>query len=199
MQQAQHSSNSLAAAAEYPHSNQQQQQPYPQPQTATLARPEYHLHHQTQLYTSVPSLSTIPPNPFTLQPSPSSPMYPKIATACVKTIWEPTLGIEAKGMLSKGSFLQRSTSSIGLLGKSGGESSWKFCVVKVQPGTRTLAVFRGDKRGGGRGGEGVGMVVGDPEMAGQHPLQTYNLRHATVEKAANVPRAKAFRVRLMNG
>ncbi|KAJ3034570.1 hypothetical protein HDV00_004933 [Rhizophlyctis rosea] len=188
----------------------QQPQNYAQPQTVSIARPEYYhtslttypSHPTLPLYGSVPSLSHL-----------TLPLaYPKITIAYVKTAWEPVLGIDSKAMLTKGNLLQRSASNLsslnllkggvgvgggGVVGGGGGESPWKVCIVKINPVTRTLALFRMGRKGDVRE---LGMPVSDPELAGTPPLQTYNLRNATVEKATNIARAhRAFRIRLMNG
>ncbi|KAJ3287277.1 hypothetical protein HK104_008672 [Borealophlyctis nickersoniae] len=106
--------------------------------------------------------------------------YPKVASALLKTEWEPNLVVSKKLMGS---------------GAKQGSSSWKKCTIKLQPASHTLTAYAAPKLDK----KDIVLPARDPELLGAPQICRFNLRNAIVEKATNVPKHRAFRIRLMNG
>ncbi|TPX63480.1 hypothetical protein SpCBS45565_g06558 [Spizellomyces sp. 'palustris'] len=105
-------------------------------------------------------------------------VHPKIAVAQIKKEWEPSLAVKRQ-----------------LLRQDSGMTSWKLCVAKLSHSSHSLLIFPS----GRATVKDMDFPVRDPELSGASPIAAYNLRNAVIEKAANVPRHKAIRARLMNG
>ncbi|KAI9106130.1 hypothetical protein DFS34DRAFT_644930 [Phlyctochytrium arcticum] len=105
-------------------------------------------------------------------------MQPKIALTEMKKEWEPSLAVTRQ-----------------LLRQDSGSTSWKVLVVKLSPVSHSLLVFSSGKYST----KDVDFPVRDPELSGLTPVHCFNLRNAVIERASNVPRRAAIRVRLVNG